>query len=84
MIDVRGHPHGWHAHHIAQYKPVFGIDAALVDPDFPATQNPVDMAFGYTLTDTQQKIIDPLTGSTVVYLYHRDLVACDLFLGNFA
>ena len=73
-----------HAHEIAEFEAIRGIDAALVHAHFPAAQNPVDVALGYALADAQQEIVDSLTGRAFIDFDHRDLLACDLFLGCFA
>jgi hypothetical protein len=75
---------GRHAHQIAQLEAVLRVYPALIDRTFPATQDAVDMAFGHALTDAQKEVINALSGRTVVDLDHRDLVACDRFLGYFA
>ncbi|WP_269768938.1 hypothetical protein [Caballeronia calidae] len=42
------------------------------------------MAFWHALADAQQKIVDPLTGGSLIDFDHRHLFACDLFMGCFA
>jgi hypothetical protein len=42
------------------------------------------MALGDALAHAQQKIVDSLTRGGFVDFNHRDLFACDLFMGCFA
>lgn len=83
--EVRGgHAHRRHAHDVAVGEPVLRIDPTLIDADFPASQDPVNMAFRHAFADAQQEVVDTLTCSAVVDLDHRDLATCDRFLGYFA
>jgi hypothetical protein len=38
------------------------VDAALVDPHFAGAQDAVNVAFWYTFADTQQVVVDALSG----------------------
>ena len=52
----------WNAHHIALCQAVQLVDSALVDTHLARTQDAVDMTLRYAFADTQQVVIDALSG----------------------
>ena len=54
-----------HAQAIAQLEPRVRPDAALVDPDLAAPQDPVDVALGHAFEDLDEVIVDALARAVV-------------------
>ena len=48
-------------HHVSQFQAIQLVNPALVDADFPGTQDAVNMAFRDAFADPQQIIIDSLS-----------------------
>jgi hypothetical protein len=56
----RGRPDRWHPNPVAEHQTLGRVGTTAVDPDFPAAEDPVDMALGDTLQDALEEVVDPL------------------------
>jgi len=52
-------------------QPVVGLHAAAIDPHFPASQHPIDVAFRHALQPPQQEIIDSLRSGFLADFEYR-------------
>src|SRR5260363_261510 len=62
-------------------KSLCAICPLFIDTVFAIAQQPVQMAFGDAFVKTGQKIVDTLTGATVVYLTPRHALGLGLVRG---
>jgi len=60
-----GEAHRRHPHHVAGGEPRVGAHPALVDPDFAAPDDPVNVTFRDAFQHAEEKIVDPLPGGVV-------------------
>jgi hypothetical protein len=51
------------------------IDTSFVHPHFAGAEDAVDMAFGYTLADTQQVVVDALSSFFLSDRYKLDRIS---------